>query len=109
MGKILFSFIFITLISACQNTGTSENQIIREAETAVANQLKDPYSAKFRGSFIVGGYPIHSAPPTVCGEVNAKNSFGAYIGYKRFYTDGMKTVIESDESDFQLYAIMCRI
>ncbi len=26
----------------------------------------------------------------LCGEVNAKNGFGAYVGYKRFYVSGRK-------------------
>ena len=42
------------------------------AERIVKSQLKDSGSAKFRNQ------------KGACGEVNAKNSFGAYTGFKRY-------------------------
>ena len=39
---------------------------------------------------------------SLCGEVNAKNSFGAYVGYKRFYVNGGKdpiSFIDTRDSD----------
>lgn len=46
----------------------------------VRMKLRDPSSARFRNVYVsnAGGSPI------VCGSVNAKNGFGAYIGYKLF-------------------------
>lgn len=44
----------------------------------VRAQLKDPDSAKFKGV-------KESSPGYVCGFVNAKNSYGGYIGYRVFY------------------------
>lgn len=51
-----------------------EREISRQyrAERIVKNGLKDSGSAKFRNQ------------KGVCGEVNAKNSFGAYTGFKRY-------------------------
>jgi hypothetical protein len=48
------------------------------AEQSVKEQLKDPSSAQFRNVFVSkdGDY--------VCGEVNAKNGFGAYGGFEKF-------------------------
>lgn len=46
----------------------------------IKSDLKDPDSAKFRNVFI----SMYKGKPTLCGELNAKNSFGAYTGYKRF-------------------------
>lgn len=43
---------------------------------ALLESLKDADSAKFRGEFLTGDY--------LCGEVNAKNSYGAYPGFVRF-------------------------
>jgi len=51
---------------------------------AVRESLKDPDSAMFRNQ--VDG----------CGEVNAKNSFGGYVGYRRFYTMPFR----SEKGDF---------
>ena len=46
---------------------------------AVAGQLIDPDSAKFRNNkkMPLGG---------CCGEINGKNRFGAYVGFKKFHT-----------------------
>lgn len=53
-----------------------------EARKNVKLTLKDPDSAKFRNQ------------SSSCGEVNAKNSFGAYTGFKRFISMDGNTVIE---------------
>ena len=45
-------------------------------EKVIKAGLKDPDSAKFKGSFY--------KEPYVCGYVNAKNSFGAFTGDKEF-------------------------
>lgn len=54
---------------------------IINAEAAVKNRLKDPDSAKFDPLKDVIGY-MNGKPVLVCGQVNAKNSFGAYTGYQ---------------------------
>jgi len=55
-------------------------QLIQQAKEAVSHDLNDPESAQFRDVVVC------SADQTVVrGEVNAKNLFGAYIGFKPFY------------------------
>lgn len=59
-------------------------------EKYVKAKLKDPDSAQFQNQFI----GIKGAP---CGEVNAKNSFGGFSGFKRYISAGAEmTVLESD-------------
>lgn len=55
----------------------SNIELIDAAKDRVTRDLKDPDSAKFRG---VKAFPNG----VVCGEVNAKNSFGAYTGFRAF-------------------------
>src|SRR5690606_1839783 len=50
----------------------TEIKLQRLARELVTANLKDPDSAKFRNQ------------KGVCGEVNAKNSFGGYAGFVRF-------------------------
>lgn len=47
-----------------------------DAEKALEGVLKDPSSAEYRN--------ISSSWEWVCGEVNAKNSYGGYTGYQPF-------------------------
>jgi hypothetical protein len=56
----------------------------------VAHDLRDPDSAKFRDVRIVPDMPDGPGSKwgvgvmTYCGEVNGKNAFGAYAGFKHF-------------------------
>lgn len=60
---------------------------IEQVKIGVAKGLKDPESARFGDAFNASddGSMIH-----VCGMVNAKNSYGGYIGEKPFYAAGDK-------------------
>lgn len=58
---------------------------VSDAKKLVAHDLKDPSSAQFR--------EIKTVADTVCGEVNAKNAYGAYVGFKHFFVrDGRVTM-----------------
>jgi hypothetical protein len=52
-----------------------------QAKDAVRQRLADPDSAKFRNVRNVNG-------DVVCGEFNAKNGMGGYVGYRRFVFTG---------------------
>jgi len=59
------------------STDADDKTLIQEGENAATHDLRDPDSAKFRDIRVRGD--------NVCGEINAKNGFGAYIGYRPFY------------------------
>lgn len=54
-----------------------------KCKEAAADQLKDPDSATFRNIKIVGGLDDGTGWK-LTGEVNGKNSYGAYSGYTPF-------------------------
>lgn len=58
-----------------------EAATIEAALAATRAELKDPESARFRNlrAFMQGNGLM-----AVCGEVNAKNSYGGYIGFQPF-------------------------
>lgn len=53
-----------------------EDPILAKAKSAVANSLKDPPSARFES--------VARQGDAVCGYINAKNSYGGYVGKTRF-------------------------
>lgn len=65
------------------DSGGSQEQSVNKAKEAVSNSLKDPGSAQFRNVRIGRG-------SVVCGDVNGKNSYGGYVGFRPFAagTDG---------------------
>lgn len=61
-------------------------------------KLKDPDSAQFRNQFI-------GASKAPCGEVNSKNSFGGYGGFRRYVVASKEVVaIEGDNMDQSEFA-----
>lgn len=65
-------------------------EISTVARSMIRAAAKDADSLKFRNEFT-------AQAGIYCGEVNGKNSFGGYAGFKRFIANG-KTVLFDDES-----------
>ena len=59
-------------------SGAKTRLTIRQAEDVVRQGLKDPESARFRD------VRRNTATGAVCGYVNAKNSYGGYVGETPF-------------------------
>lgn len=78
---------------ASSNKGLKAPAIIAKAKHFLLSDLKDPDSAKFRN---VRMREADSAK-FVCGEINAKNSYGGYVGFTPFLTDGEKVRILATE------------
>lgn len=79
-------------LSACVTTEPVQRNSLRPSTASVAEikqakeeasaQMKDPSSVQFRN---VAGYKRGNPGFTVlCGEMNGKNSFGGYTGFKHF-------------------------
>lgn len=84
IGLVVVAFVVILFVSNTSNP--SPRDAIYFVQDNVAKEMKDPDSAKFEA---VRFYPDSSAQGEsisgyVCGYVNAKNSFGAYVGNRKF-------------------------
>lgn len=69
--------------------GGDHGEFVKAAKLAISDNFKDPESARFRGLFI-----SNKGLPTLCGEVNAKNSYGGYVGYKKFFYNRVSAFID---------------
>jgi hypothetical protein len=57
------------------------------------NELKTKKFAELNSDALLAVLNYNSESFQLCGEVNAKNSFGAYVGYKKFYVlNGKKPI-----------------
>lgn len=77
-----------------------------EAKSYVSSQMKDPTSVVYQNLKV---YRLGS-DTTVCGQFNAKNSFGAYVGFKNFYyrpseASLFKFVYQTSETGSMAYII----
>jgi hypothetical protein len=75
---------------------------IDDAEDAVRLELIDPDSAKFRNVKL-------TETETICGEVNAKNKTGEYLGFRYFYVSSLtgERTVWLDSDTFSLAKQMC--
>ena len=70
---------------------TREQQTIKAVKDArgmLIDSLKDPLSAQFRSD------SLFQQNKVVCGEINAKNSLGGYVGFKRYIAKSGQYIIE---------------
>lgn len=84
MKKIIIMVLGVLVLAGCK---PGSDKAIAIAKNVISSDMRDPESSKFRElRFIkagekedgsIGGY--------VCGEINSKNSYGAYAGYTPFY------------------------
>lgn len=64
----------------------------------VEERLNDPASAQFRNLKYVGSW-LPSGESILCGEVNAKNRMGGYVGFRKFETLADYVEIRDAESE----------
>lgn len=64
-----------------------------KGKDAIRSRLKDPSSAVFNNVFF-----NDNGIPTSCGEINSKNSFGAYTGYQSYLYAGDNFAMLEEEN-----------
>ncbi|WP_308518263.1 hypothetical protein [uncultured Stenotrophomonas sp.] len=80
MGLAILSFALMAG-TGCKD---KQNPLVTEAEDAVKQILKDPGSVEFRYVSVVQVATPAGKDPIVCGEFNARNSLGGYVGFEPF-------------------------
>ena len=76
----LISAMLLSGLSAC---ASKEQTDADKLKRIIASEMKDPDSVKFR-NLRMGSI----GNSTLCGEINAKNSFGAFSGFEKFSLNG---------------------
>lgn len=80
--RLLITTALMLALVACGKSAEQKQRedmalLSSQGEKYVKEKILEPSQAQFRNQFIgKGGAP--------CGEVNAKDAFGAYIGFQRY-------------------------
>lgn len=91
--------------TADQVARVTEPDAFEQAKAKVTGQLKDPSSVQFRNLRF-----LDQANGKVCGEVNAKNSYGGYTGFTPFFythADG-KVIVDEGGDGLNAAGLICR-
>jgi hypothetical protein len=67
--------------------------LVHTLRAPVLAQLNDPDSAQFRNLKYVGNWTVKGG--LLCGQVNAKNAMGGYVGYS-WFESGIKSASIED-------------
>jgi hypothetical protein len=87
------TIIFATLISiTCLAWSQPLPKEILAAREIIKLELKDPDSVKYKEEMVFG--------TVVCGQANAKNSYGGYSGFNRFMVDNEVVIFEDKKYPF---------
>jgi len=95
------------IIEAANKEDMQQREFVSKAQYAVKGNLKDPSSAVFSSDYFYSSNGTFFA----CGNVNAKNSFGAMAGNKRYVSDGTPagSYIDDGGADFEeAWKLRCR-
>lgn len=80
----------VLVVVACLALAGCKDNLVETVKQQAAAQLRDPSSAQFRN--------VTRNQVFVCGEINGKNAYGAYVGFKRFYgTESTATIDPGDD------------
>lgn len=107
---LVFAVLFVRASRTPLTTGAERPldpmRAIAAGEALAREQLADPESARFRGSFVSTKWRM----PVTCGEVNYRNATGGYVGFERFVSAGPVSLREDEMSAAQfrrLWSTMC--
>lgn len=84
-GAIILAVGSLALAGCTSKEQTEANA----AKAYAAGKMKDPSSVQFRN--------LKYRLAVICGEFNAKNSFGAYTGFERFQATDRTLTMESEQ------------
>jgi hypothetical protein len=92
MRRVLAALFCLACLSAQALT------IRAHLEDAVKERMKDADSAKFRSERMYWSDDQAHPVMSLCGEVNAKNSYGGYTGFRGFISTGDGRIFFEDDT-----------
>ena len=94
MKNILLALFLVMSSPHVANAFLNEEILKTQAAAKVKSILSDPDSASFQNIRVITN---SKGEESVCGEVNAKNKFGGYVGFSPFsYSENNVTVLGED-------------
>jgi hypothetical protein len=81
MCRYLLAVLACAICFTAMGKTDSTAAFVQQAKADVANGSTDPGTVQFRKLFLA----TFGSKPVLCGEINAKNQFGGYVGFRLFY------------------------
>lgn len=104
-GDMKKTFLILALGGCLSFPVFASNSQFIEAQDSIKSSMKDPDSTKFTKMNVIKN---SQGASYTCGEVNSKNSYGGYVGYKSFAYKDNRFVIDGSfdkPEDFEFYSL----
>lgn len=99
MLGLLLGSLLLTPASVYARSDAESSVWIERGQSAVRNRYGERRSVMFRNDYF---HKTSDGIAAACGEFNAKNSFGAYIGFKHWIYVGVGgTFLETEIAEFR--------
>lgn len=95
---MLAAFVQPTLAQSKGNAA-----FVAKAKYSLTLNFKDPASVRYRNLAVYR--QINGKELALCGEVNAKNSYGAYVGFVPFYADDSYSNMPENDQDSLFFTL----
>lgn len=89
---------------ALAGCGAGQSGELERAKEEVASRARDPSSVQFRN---VRFEAQHDGSKVLCGEMNAKNGFGGYVGFRDFALKDGALIMDDTADDIRAYTRLC--
>lgn len=93
MKLVVLAAALITSGAVSAGAARDQAAFVKAAKAAVEAQLRDPGSVQYRNLQVAQ----HADGPMLCGELNAKNGYGGYTGYRQFISSTGSMVYLGDQ------------
>ena len=109
IGVMKKTLLTIALLGAAQITFAATpskkgDDPVAMTKWSLESSLKDPSSVQYKN---VGIITKKAGTKTVCGEYNAKNSYGGYVGFKRFLAPASNFFLLEANVDTETWIKLC--
>lgn len=93
--------VVVTMLTAFAQPTLAQSKgnaaFVAKAKYSLTLNFKDPASVRYRNLAVYRS--IDGKKLALCGEVNAKNSYGAYVGFVPFYAYDSYSNMPEDDQD----------
>ena len=97
MKKIIKTIAVIAMMIGCAGVQAQHAPFVAQAKRVLTDNFRDPGAAKYRDLAVYR--QLDGKTIALCGEVNAKNAYGAYTGFSSFYADLKFGYVRADGED----------
>lgn len=99
--------VVVTMLAAFVQPTLAQSKghaaFVAKAKYSLTLNFKDPASVRYRNLAVYR--QINGKELALCGEVNAKNSYGAYVGFVPFYADDSYGNMPENDQDSLFFTL----